>query len=201
MAVEYVVTNFSAETLTNDFAEANRFTEEDLLTNRMNKISNSQMLRLAIQAMKPFYSAVITLVGWVIFVEVLRMFVPRFIQAMLFGKAAGGLILLLGCVWAVIVGFLQSSKLTVLLAMDVLKGETASVEGRVASSKTEEDTQGLEKFHGEKKWSYRYVIKDLEVEVTEQGYELLHTTYDQMRPKVKIYYTPKSKMLLSVEPV
>jgi hypothetical protein len=201
MAVEYVVDSFSPKELLDDFAEANRFTEEDLLTNRLNKISNSQMLRLAVQAMKPFYSAVITMAGWLIFVEVLRMFLPRFLQAMLFGKAAGGLIMLLGCVWAVIVGFLQSSKLTVLLAVDIKNGHTAAVEGRVASSATEEATQGLDKFHGEKKFSYRYVIKDLEVEVSEQGYELLHTKYDRMRPKVKIYYTPKSQMLLSIEPI
>lgn len=200
MAVEYVNSEFSPQNLINDFAVANDFSEEDLQTNRLNKISNSQMLRLGVQAMKPFFSALITLVGWLIFVEVLRMFLPRFIQMLLFGKAAGGLVMLLGCLWAVIVGFLQSSKLTMLLFMDVLKGQTAFVEGRVASSKTEEAAQGLDKFHGEKKWSYRYVIKDLELEVSESAYELLHTKYDTMRPKVKIYYTPKSQMLLSLEP-
>jgi hypothetical protein len=129
-----------------------------------------------------------------------RTFLPRFLQTLIFGKAAGGIVMLLGCLWALIVGFLQSSKLTFLLLLDVLGGRTACAEGRVASCKTEEDAQGLDKFHGETKWSYQYVIKDLELEVTEEGFDLLHTKYDNMRPKVKIYYTPKSKMLLSIEP-
>lgn len=201
MAAEYVARECSPENLGADLAEANQFTEEDLLANRMNKISNTQMLRLAVQAMRPFFSALVTLIGWMIFVQVVRTFVPRFIQTLLFGKAAGSLLLLLGCVWAVIVGFLQSSKLTLLLIMDVLRGQTATAEGRVASSKTEEPAQGLDRFHGEKKWSYGYVVKDLELEVSEAAFELLHTSYDQMRPRVKIYYTPKSKMLLSIEPV
>lgn len=201
MAVEYVTSDFRPENLAVDFAEANQFTEDDLLTNRLNKISNSQMLRLGVQAMKPFFSAVLTLVGWLIFVQVVRTFLPRFVLSLLFGKAAGGLVMLLGCLWAVIVGFLQSSRLTVLLFADVLKGNTASVEGRVACSMTEEETQGLDKFHGDKKWSYRYVIKDLELEVGESAYELLHTKYDRMRPNVRIYYTPRSQMLLSLEPV
>jgi hypothetical protein len=200
MAVEPAANQFSPENVISDFADANQFTEEDLETNRDNKISNGQMVRLAIQAMRPFFSALITLIGWLIFVQVLRTFLPRFLQTLIFGKAAGGIVMLLGCLWALIVGFLQSSKLTFLLLLDVLGGRTACAEGRVASCKTEEDAQGLDKFHGEKKWSYQYVIKDLELEVTEEGFDLLHTKYDNMRPKVKIYYTPKSKMLLSIEP-
>jgi hypothetical protein len=199
MAVERVTTDFNVSLL-DDFAEANQFTEEDLLTNRTKKISNAQMLRLGIQAMRPFFSALVTLIGWLIFVQVLRSFLPRFLQVLIFGKAAGGIIMLVGCVWAVIVGFLQSSKLTFLLLLDVLEGTAASIQGRVDTSKTEEDAQGLDKFHGEKKWSYRYVIKKIELEVSEEAYELLHTTYEQQRPTVTIYYTPKSKMLLSVDP-
>lgn len=202
MAVEYVTTGSRIEALAHDFAEVCQFSEEDLHHNRRNRISNSQMIRLGIQAMQPFFSAVMTFAGWMIFVTVVRTFVPGILRYFVFGKiVGGGTIMSLGCLWAVVAGFLQSSKLTFLLFLDVLNGQTAAVEGRVASSIVEEDTQGLDKFHGDKKWAYRYVIKGLELEVCESAYQLLHSQYDEVRPNVKIYYTPRSQMLLSLEPV
>ena len=81
------------------------------------------------------------------------------------------------------------------------KGAAARIEGPAAPSRTEEDSEGLDRLHGEKKSMYRYVVRGEEFDVNEQTYELLHTKYDTYRPKVRLYHTPKSKMLLSVEPI
>ena len=160
------------------------------------------MVRLGIQAMRPLYSALMTLLGWMMFVWLVRTFVPGILQYLLFGKAVGSLgILLLGCLWALIVAFCQTTKLTTLLLIDITKGFAATVEGHVSPSWTEEETQGLDRFHGEKKHSYRYIVKGEEFEVGEKAYELLHTKYDRYRPMVRLYYTPRSRFLLSIEPI
>ena len=34
-----------------------------------------------------------------------------------------------------------------------------------------------------------------------QAYEMLRSKYDDFRPVVRIYFTPRSRMLLSIEPL
>ncbi len=81
---------------------ANRFTLVELAQNRAGRIADSQMLTLAAQALRPFWSALIVLGGWLLFLFVIRVFVPDLIltiASVTFGKSITGLFLVitLGC--------------------------------------------------------------------------------------------------------
>ena len=128
----------SGDDLGKDFAEAARFTIDELNMNRALKISNSQLLRLGVQAMRPFFAALYTMIGWLILVWLVHTFLPGFVQKILFRKSIGMFgVAMLGCVWALIIGFLESSELTLLLLIDVSKGAAARIESPAAPSRTE----------------------------------------------------------------
>ncbi len=190
--------------LMHDFALANRFTLEDLALNRDGKISSPQMLRLALQALQPLFAAVSALLGWFLFIWVIRMILPGFVQYLLLKFAgaatASSLLITLGAIGAFIVALLKTNRLTFLLLFDLSEGKAAKVEGRLAPSRDERPKQGISRLHGEKENVYQYCVRDTTFEVREAGHELLLNKYDTYRPQVTLYYSPRSKMMLSVEP-
>jgi len=190
--------------LLQDLAQANRFTMEDLVLNRDGKISSQQMFRLALQALQPLFAAVSALLGWFLFIWVIRTVLPGFVQYLLLKFAgaatASSILITFGAVGAFIVALLKTSRLTFLLVFDLSDGKAAKVEGRVSPSREERPKQGISRLYGEKENVYQYCIKDNCFEVREAGHELLLNKYDTYRPQVTAYYSPRSKLLLSVEP-
>src|SRR3954468_20152889 len=65
------------EELLIELARRNRFTMAELAKNRTGIIADSQMWKLAAQAMRPIYTAGMTFAGWMIFLLVIYAFVPN----------------------------------------------------------------------------------------------------------------------------
>lgn len=182
---------------TQELANGNRFSADDLRMNRKRKISNRQMLRLSLQAMRPFYSALATFLGWLLFVHVVKTFIPGFILAFIPRQLTGGTVTLIGCAWGLAAGFAESTRTGILLLFDLLRGEAYCLEGQLSTNWIEEDGQGLDRIRGEKKNLYFYTIRQAEFEVGEQAYHAVRSLNRRLR--AKLYHTPRSRLLLSIE--
>lgn len=199
--VDYNYRGPSKEEMLADLTKANGFTEADLAQNRAGKISDAQFLKLVRQALRPVLGSGGTLLGWLLFSWIIREFVPDILQFFMFKYAVAGYwAITIGAVCSFLIGLATSSQLTYLLALDLRAGKSAFIEGRASASWEERLAQGTSRLWGEKEAVYNYVIKNEFFEVSHSAWVVLHSKYDQFTPKLKLHYSPMSKMLLSVEP-
>ena len=201
MSVEFSYAGPTNESILKDLANGNDFSDEDLKQNQAGRISDRQVVKLAAQALRPVFVSGGTLAFWLLFTWFIRNFVPALLQIFLFKYAVTGFwAITLPALGAFLIGLLNSSRLTILLIQDLSSGKSAVVEGRVTTSWEERPAQGTSRLWGMKESVYNYCIKDEYFEVSKDGYDVLHSKYDTYTPSAKLYYSPKSKMLLSLEP-
>ncbi len=170
----------------------------DLEQNRNGKISDAQRLRLLLRALQPVRYTGGALLGWLLFCYAVRTFVPGFVLWFMAMQGIG--VFLLGggtlvCVGAFLLSVLKSAGTLTLLIADLNAGKAASIEGRVSPSRAVEEGLGLARFYGEKNTNYWYVVKNEYFEVEQEAYAALPSGI-----QLRLYHTPKSKLLLSMEP-
>jgi hypothetical protein len=192
------------EDLLSELAKANRFTLDELAQNRTGMIATSPMWSLAGQAFKPLYTSAITFGGWLLFLMVIWVFVPGIllrIIAMFMGQSMtmlyGTVILItLGCVGSLALGFLKTGRRTMLLIGDLSQGRAEVKQGRVWASRGKTTSHGMAKLHREEQEQFHYVLNDQYFEV--RGLY----AFEALAPRnlYRLYYAPKSKLLLSIEP-
>ena len=198
--IEYITADENYEDPLPDLARANHFTMADLELNRGGKISDTQWMRLLLRAVQPVRYTGGALLGWLICCFVVKTLVPRivlWIMAMLGVKGVGILfgVVTLACVGAFLISVLKSARTTALLMVDLKLGKAAAIEGRVSPSREEERGLGMARIYGEKHTHHWYVVKNEYFEVDQQA----HSVLPEGR-QYRLYYTPKSKLLLSIEP-
>jgi len=201
--IEYVTMDHEAEDPMPDLRRTNGFSEADLARNRSGAISDQQMGKLFGRAFKPVGYPLSALAAWLFACFVVKMVVPDIILvivAMLGGKMTTVIFgaVTLGCLAAAFVGFLRSSRLTVLLMQDLSRGKSAYMDGRLHVSKAEDEGLGLDKFHGRNRRLRHYVMNNEYFEVDEEAAEVAERY--GLTGRYRIYYAPKSKLLLSLEP-
>jgi len=201
--IEYVTTDHEAEDPMPDLRRTNGFSEQDLVQNRSGRISDQQMGRLFARAFKPVGYPLTALAAWLFACFVVKMLVPDIILAIVAlvgGKMTTAIfgVVTLGCVAAALVGFLKSSRLTVLLIQDLSQGKSAFMDGRLHVSKGEDEGLGLDKFHGRNRRTSHYVMNNEYFEVDEEA--AVAAERYSLTGRYRIYFTPKSKLLLSLEP-
>jgi hypothetical protein len=190
-----------ADELLTNLALANGFSKAELADNRAGKISDGQMMKLMMAALRPVFHAGKALVGWLLFVLVIRTFVPDLLiwfASMFLGKSIFAVfaVITMGCVLALVVGVAKSGRRIVALFRDVSKGAASTIEGRVWASRGEEQGIGLDRLWGEKVGIFHYVLNNEYFEVPDLR------AHEALLPKerYRLYYAPKSKLLLSIEP-
>jgi hypothetical protein len=140
------------------------------------------------------------LLGWLLCCFVVKTLVPAivlWIMALLGVKGVGILfgVVTLACVGAFLISALKSARTTALLMVDLKLGKADGIEGRVSPSREDEQGLGMARLYGEKHTHHWYVVKNEYFEVDQQAYAALHEGR-----QYRLYYTPKSKLLLSIEP-
>jgi len=198
--IEYITADENYEDPLPDLARANHFTMADLELNRGGKISDTQWMRLLLRAVQPVRYTGGALLGWLICCFVVKTLVPRivlWIMAMLGVKGVGILFgaITLACVGAFLLSVFKSARTTALLIADLNAGKAGCIEGRVSPSREEEKGLGMARIYGEKHTQHWYVVKDEYFEVDQQAHSVLPEG-----KQFRLYYTPKSKLLLSLEP-
>ncbi len=198
--IEYVTADPVSENPLEDLARTNRFSMADLEQNRAGKISDTQWFRLLLRALQPVRHSGGALLGWLLACFVVKNLVPRivlWIAGMMGAKGIGVLVggVTLACVGAFLIALLKSGHTMALLIVDLNSGKAACFEGRVSPSSEDEKGLGMARIHGENHTNYFYVAKNEYFAVDEEAHAAL-----PQGMTFKLYYTPKSKLLLSIEP-
>jgi len=201
--IEYVTTGHEAEDPMPDLARTTGFTDADLAQNRAGKISDKQMGRLFGRAFQPLRYPLTALAGWLGACFLVKMVVPGIILAiiaLLGGKLMTAIFgaVTLGCVLAALIGLLQSGRLTALLLQDLSAGTATFMDGRLGVSREEDDGLGLDKFHDRKRRRSHFVMNNEYFEVDEEAAAVARN--HSLTGRFRIYFAPRSKLLLSLEP-
>jgi len=182
-------------------ARTNHFTMEDLDRNRQGKISDAQWTRLLLRALQPVRYTGGALLGWLLCCFIVKTLVPAFvlwILSLLGFKSLGILLgaVTLACVGAFLISALKSAGTITLLLVDLKAGTAACIEGRVLPSREDERGLGMARLHSEKHTHHWYVVKNEYFEVDQEAHAALPEG-----KQFRLYHTPKSKLLLSIEPI
>jgi hypothetical protein len=181
-----------------ELARANHFTMADLEKNRNGKISDAQRMRLWLRPLKPVRYTGAALLGWLFVCVVVRSLVPSFVLWFLAMKGIGIALVggvTLACVGAFLVSVLKATSTMTLLIADLNAGKAACTEGRVSPSREDEGGLGLARLYGETNTNYWYVVNNEYFEVEQEAHAAL-----PHRVLFRLYYTPQSRLLLSLEP-
>jgi hypothetical protein len=179
-------------------ATANRFTMADLELNRNGKISDTQWTHLLLRPLQPVGYTGGALLGWLFCCLIVKALVPGFVLRILAMRGIGIAFvggITLACVGAFLVSVIKCVSTMTLLIADLSAGQTAWIEGRVSPSREDEGGLGLAKLYGETNTNYWYVVKDEYFGVSQAAHGAL-----PVGEQFRLYYTPKSKLLLSIEP-
>jgi hypothetical protein len=198
--LEYITVDPGAGNPLEALSRVNRFSLADLEENRAGKISCSQRFRLLGKAWEPVRYTGAALFGWLITSFALSLLVPRamlWVAAMIFAKSAGVWLsgVTFACVGAFLISVLKSAKTIALLLLDLMIGKVECLEGHVSGTREEEGGIGMARIYGEKHTKYSYAIKNEQFAVDEASYSAL-----PQRGRFRLYHTPRSKLLLSIEP-
>lgn len=210
---------------TGHLARANRFSDADLAANRMGKIAAGQIATLVEQIARPLARSFLVATGWsllfltaawalssglhldaqlrapagIAFFE--RFLLFRGLYIVTFVRLFA-LFMVLSCAGGLVIAMITTAVKSFDLIRDALAGEAAMIEGRVYA--TEEECRGSAwdalreqwtRVHQERRMIYRYAIRDVALEVGFEGFRALSSG-----EHYKLYYTPRSKLLLSIEP-
>ncbi len=197
--IEYVTSDAQDHDPLPDLARTTGFTMPDLDENRRGRISNSQMMRLFGRALQPVRYTGGATIGWLVVVYAIRTWIPGIILwiARMCGVPIGAIfsITTLCCVGAMVISILHSARLIGLLMMDLSKGKATFKDGRVVISREEETGLGLARIWGETHAKCSYVIGGERFEVDEEA------CITAPEGRFRLYHAPKSKLMLSIEPV
>ena len=202
--------------LQRDLAAANQFSDEELAINREGRIAGTQVSRLLRQALHPFASASGVLLGSLMFVVVtyqclrfshslvptsLLASVPRSLLAFMAVRVSSlaflmAALITVGALMTLPGGFFKSLGTLLGLVFDLAAGRAHCIEGRTSTSWASEGEQSVKGLlHRDRYW---YIVHDEYLPVTIEGYQALRPYSGS---ECRLYMTPRSKLLLSLEPV
>jgi hypothetical protein len=198
--VEYGHAEPQSDDLLSALARVHGFTLDELEENRQGRISAGQRWKLWQQALEPLRFAAMTMAGWLIFLFVIKAVVPDlilWIVSLFAGKSVTAFffVVTIGCGLALLVAALKCTSTTIGLIGDLRAGAAARLEGRVSISRDEEKGQGMRRLYGEKVGVYAYVINNEHFAVSQEALEALASG-----SRYRLYCTPRSRLLLSIEP-
>ncbi len=207
-----------------DLREANGFTVADLEINRLGGIGAEQHSRLIGQILRPLGRSFLVMAGWILAIVLLTWVISAGIQVdagrpltpmSLFRRfwlfrglyvltfvRLGAIILVITSGGAFILAALMTLVKTSGLIRDLWNGKVAMIEGPVYATQEEKDGSPWDavreqwtRVRQERDVIYRYAVRDVAVEVSYEGFRAIASG-----SPYKLYYTPRSKLLLSIEP-
>jgi hypothetical protein len=186
-----------------DLASANGFTAEELAANRAARIAPSQIRKLWSAALDPVRTSLYALLGWLLFLLIVKTFVPLKLFAMIEWALGMSLYVLFALVTvSTVLAFLFQALSSIWVVLDLLRdifqGEAIVKEGRVSTSSSAEKLHGMQEMYGDKEDRFGYAIGNEILTVNEAAYKVLRPYSDS---SCRVYMTPRSKLLLSIEPV
>ena len=202
--------------LQRDLAAGNGFTQAELVINREGRIAETQIPRLVTQALRPFVRAAGVLFGSLLIMLVAytcltlshmvapKSFlasVPRSIVAIAAVRLSRdavlvALIISIGAAMSLLGASFKSTATAFSLLLDLAGGQAVCVEGRTSTSVDSVEGHGIEAY--ERVDRHYYVVQEQYMPVTLEGYQALRARSGSI---CRVYMAPRSKLLLSIEPV
>lgn len=196
--IEYVSSRDHGTEAMVALARANQYTQQDIAQNRAGKISNAQWLRLFSRALRPVRLTGLLLVVWLLTSLSVMIYAADLFTSFAAsigmrqpGYAVAGLTLLFS--GAFFLTLLKGGRAMGRLLMDLGTGRAACVEGRVFRS--QEDEHGVNTWRCKRDGQAFYIVKNEYFAVDAAAYACL--------PEgrlFRLYYSPRSKLVLSMEP-
>jgi len=183
-------------------AAANGFDEGDLKENRSGRIARGQYGRLLLEAFRPAVFSGVVLLGWFVFLFFRDLLLPDVVLSLVKRAWPFFMVITAATVGAFLLGLARSTRLGAQVLLDLKDGEVETVSGKVSTYRCSSAEYGVSALFASKAEHHFYWIGDLKLEVSPSGYELLVKRYDQQYcPPMRVYYSPRSRLLLSAEPV
>ena len=186
-----------------NLSERNDFTTGELLQNQLHVIAGTQVSRLWMVALNPLRMSLTALLGWLLFLFVVKTLCPAVLFAVI--EAALGMSLYVvfafitvSVVLSFVFNLFGSFGAVVNLVRDILQGEAVCLEGRVSASSITEKAKGLGELHEESVEHFSYAIGNEYLPVNEEAHRVLRPYSGSV---FRVYVTPRSRLLLSIEPV
>lgn len=177
------------------------FTRDDLSENRGGHISQRQKKQMWRAAFRPAQDATVVFLLWAFVLVIKDHVLPKTATEMLDRAWPFFAIITLATSGALLHNFAKSGRLVARVWRDLREGETESVRGRVSTFYTREPVAGVGSIFGLKNDLYYYWLGEHKLEVNQDGYEYLVKKYDSQEvPFFFVYFTPRSKLFLSMEP-
>lgn len=183
-------------------AAANGFAEHELVANRSGRIARSQTWRLAMEAFRPAVFSGVVLLCWLCLLFFRDLMLPDAALSLVKRAWPFFMMITVATAGAFLLGLARSARLGGQVLLDLKDGEADTATGKVSTYRCSSAEYGVSALFATKAEHYFYWIGDLKMEVSPSGYELLVKRYDdQYCPPMRVYYSPRSRLLLSAEPV
>lgn len=161
------------------------------------------MLVLFSRGIVPLLSVIIPLLGVIGLAVALYIFGPMIAHRLLFLLKFGKyLMLALGSVGlgllAVLAKSVIESRRMIFLLGDIAMGKAEQAVGRVSVSRSDDVEDGLDQILRRRTQMYYFVLGEKSFRVSQEAYDELYDTGG--RGWFRVYFTPRSHFLLSIEP-
>lgn len=190
----FVSASVGPEFFNKKLSEAFAFNFPDLARNREGELTRLQLRRLIWAAVIPLIRTVLgcgALLG-------IYFFLARFI-----GQGGWVKVLEISMLLALSAGVVRTCFTTAMLLGDLIRGKVWMVEGRLEPSWLQDGQKAVNQHETGSRTitKYRFAVADEHFEVPESAFRILADNFEAGLPTVRVYFTPSTKRILSIEAV
>jgi hypothetical protein len=190
----FVYASVGPEFFNKKLSEAFEFNFPDLTKNRDGEMARHQFRRLLWDALSPLIR---TLIGCGL------LFGIYVLLAKLIGQGTWVKILEISILLALSGGVARTCYTVSLFLGDLIRGKVWMVEGRLEPSWLMDGKKAVNQHDTGSRTvtKYRFAVADEHFEVPESAFRILSDNFEAGLPTVKVYFTPSSKRILSIEAI
>ncbi|MBS1833090.1 MAG: hypothetical protein JST65_10270 [Acidobacteria bacterium] len=190
----FFYTSVGPEFFNKRLSEAFEFNFPDLAKNREGKLAPDQWNRLIWNALLPLFR---TILGSLLLLGVYAG-LARFI-----GQGGWVQIVQLLLLFMIAAGMVKASINIAMLIGDLTKGKVAMIEGRMEPSWNTDGRKAVnQRETGSRSVTkYRFAVGPERFNVPESAFRILTDNFEAGLPTVRVYYTPSTKQILSIEAI
>jgi hypothetical protein len=190
----FVYASVGPEFFNKKLSEAFEFNFPDLARNREGELTKPQLRRLAWTALIPLLR---TLAGCLSLLLV-YLFLANFI-----GQGGWAKILEISLLLALSAGVVRTCFTTAMFLGDLIRGKVWMVEGRLEPSWLQDGKKAVNQHETGSRTvtKYRFAVADEHFDVPESAFRILADNFEAGLPTVRVYFTPASKRILSIEAI
>jgi hypothetical protein len=190
----FVYASVGPEFFNKKLSEAFRFNFPDLAKNREGELAKHQFHRLLWEALSPLLRTLAGCAG---------LFAAYLLLAKFIGQGGWVKVLEISLLLALSGGVVRTCYTVAMFLGDLIRGKVWMVEGRLEPSWLVDGKKAVNQYETGSRTitKYRFAVADEHFEVPESAFRILADNFEAGLPTVRVYFTPSSKRILSIEAV